>query len=215
MAAAANKAVFVFDNQKIFCYCKESHGSMAKVSVRGENYGEYSSDEFEASFKSYILYLKGTQRIAAPESCSCSCYLIILDNNISFAAAENILRGEFAFSDCRVCKSIDEAILEISKTGSPGYFGAVYEYGNNCYYAVKSKNTVKLMDKAEALQQGKYIIELTPEKIAQSLLETAEVLLKPAIPLKPVIPPAAPADSPPGGKKLTKLQELVLEEGIM
>ena len=211
MAAAANKAVFVFDNQKIFCYCKESHGSMTPVYIRGDYYGEYSSDEFENSFKSYILYLKDTQRIAEPETYSC--YLIILDNNISFAAAENILRGEFAFADCRVCKSIDEAILEISKTGSPGFFGTVYEYGNNCYYAVKSKNTVKLMDKAEAQKQGKYIIELTPEKIARSLLETAEVLLKPAIPLKPVIPPAAPADSPPGGQKLTDLQKQILEEG--
>ncbi len=88
MAAAANKAVFVFDNQKIFCYCKESHGSMTPVYIRGDYYGEYSSDEFENSFKSYILYLKDTNRIADPETYSC--YLIILDNNISFAAAENI-----------------------------------------------------------------------------------------------------------------------------
>ena len=115
---------------------------MTPVYIRGDYYGEYSSDEFENSFKSYILYLKDTNRIADPETYSC--YLIILDNNISFAAAENILRGEFAFADCRVCKLIDEAILEISRTGSsPGYFGTVYEYGNNCYYAVKSKKCRK------------------------------------------------------------------------
>ena len=209
MAAAANKAVFIFEEQKIFCYYKESDSSIKLVPIRGEHYYEYSADEFENSFKSYLWYLKGTNKIADPETYSC--YLIILDNNISFSGfseAETILRSGFAFAEYHVCKSIDETILKINNTNiSLKTFGVVYEYGNSCYFADKSTNTVKLIDKAQTVKQRKDIIKLEPEAIAKSLLEPAKAPLRQeSTPLNPEAPPKFPGE-------LTPLQKKILEDG--